>query len=118
MFNFRFLYCNRLLCVGSADVTDEGMHRACYEVAFMMGPRYDLRNACYKMFCRLALIGDNEQQCDLPEWKGWDAAYWNRRARGLGATISNPSCSAGDDNMRCAKGDRYDDNISACRGSK
>ena len=54
----------------------------------------------------MALIGDNEQQTSLPEYSNW-GARWDKRARGLGATIAIPTTSAGDDNMRCATPDRY-----------
>ena len=72
----------------------------------MLASRYDIRNAYYKFFGRIALIGDGEQQTSLYEYSDWDAQYWNRRARGLGPTIAIPLTSAGDDNQRCKPGDR------------
>lgn len=46
-------------------MTKEGLMRACYVVKFMLADRYDIRNAYFKLFGRLVLIADNEQQTDL-----------------------------------------------------
>ena len=72
----------------------------------MLASRYDIRNAMYKLYIRVALIGDVEQQTDLWDYQHLDSDYWDARARGVGATFTLPVCSAGDDNMRCKIGSR------------
>ena len=63
---FNLLYA--LCSLGSSAVTDEGLKRACYVVRALFGSRYDIRSAYYKMFGRVALIGDSEQQTSLYEY--------------------------------------------------
>ena len=87
-------------------MTDLGLSRACYEVKFLLASRYDIRNIYYKLYGRIVLIGDNEQQTSLFEYSTWDSAYWDNRVRGLGPTITIPLTSAGDDNQRCKPEDR------------
>ena len=75
--------CIQYSILGSASVTDIGLRRACYVAKNLLGCRYDLRNAMYKLFARLALIADNEEITNLPEYITWDAIFWNARVRGL-----------------------------------
>jgi hypothetical protein len=93
--------------VGTKTATDEGLKRACYVVRYLFASRYDARNAYYKVYGRIALIADDQQQTSLPEYKTWDSSYWDSRARGLGPTVGIPMTSVGDDNQRCAPKDRY-----------
>ena len=92
--------------LGSVNVTDDGLSRACYVVKLMLASRFDVRNTIYKYYIRVALIGDDEQLTDLWDYKHLDSDYWDDRARGVGATLTVPTCSAGDDNMRCKPGSR------------
>ena len=87
-------------------MTEEGLRRACYVVRFMLASRYDIRNTMYKFYIRVALIGDDEQTTSLWEYRDFDSDYWDKRARGLGATVHIPLASAGDDNSRCKYKDR------------
>ena len=60
----------------------------------------------YKFYIRVALIGDDEQTTSLWEYRDFDSDYWDKRSRGLGATVHIPLASAGDDNSRCKYKDR------------
>lgn len=42
---------------GSVQVSDEGLMRACHVVRVLLASRYDIRNALYKLFVKVALIG-------------------------------------------------------------
>ena len=55
--------------LGSKNVTNEGLSRACYITRLMLSSRYDLRNAFRKMYGRIALIGDGEQFTSLHEYR-------------------------------------------------
>lgn len=92
---------------GSENVTDEGLSRACYTARFMMSSRYDIRNALYKFYMRVSLIGDKEQTTSLWEYRTWDSEYWDKRTRGLGPSLAIPMSSVGDDNQRCKPGERW-----------
>jgi hypothetical protein len=54
-----------------------------------------------------------ELTTDVPEHSDLKPkAYWDRRARGLGATKQRPSVSGAEENLLCLKGDPYgDENI-------
>ena len=96
-----------ILTTGTKFATDEGVKRACYVVKYMMASRYDSRNAYYKLYGRIAIIADSEQQTSLPEYHTLDSSYWDSRARGVGPTMGVPVTSVGDDNQRCAEQDRW-----------
>ena len=87
--------------LGSANVTEQGLRRACYTMCFLFACRYDLRDFYYRIWGKAALIGDGEQQTNLTEYKDF-GSHWDVRARGVGCTIGIPLTSAGDDNQRCA----------------
>ena len=86
-------------------MSDVGMRRACYIVRFLLADRWDLRNVYYKLWGRVALIADAEQQTSLPEYQHFPD-WWDQRARGLGPTVSIPLTSVGDDNQRCTTDDK------------
>jgi hypothetical protein len=50
----------------------------------------------------------SERTCDVPEHSDLTPKeFWNRRARGLGATHERPSVSCGEENLLCCPGDPY-----------
>ena len=57
----------------------------------------------------MAVIGKNDQTTDLPEYVGLrtKADFWNKRARGLGATSAAPASSVGEENLLGLVTDRY-----------
>jgi alpha-glucosidase len=57
---------------------------------------------------RLAVMAPTEQTTDIPEHSDLTPKdYWDKRARGLGATRARPAVSCGEENLLNLKGDRY-----------
>jgi cyclophilin family peptidyl-prolyl cis-trans isomerase len=57
---------------------------------------------------RLAVMAWNEFTTDIPEHHDLTpAVYWDRRARGLGATSARPAVSCAEENLLCHPGDPY-----------
>jgi len=79
----------------------------------MLSKRSDVRTVMVEKGCKLMIIGQHEQVCDLPEYKHLcntpeKAAYWNQRARGFGGDPEGSySASCGEENVLCLEGDRY-----------
>ncbi|XP_064619285.1 uncharacterized protein LOC135482814 [Lineus longissimus] len=93
--------------LGSANVSDSALKRACYMVRFLLADRPDLRETFYKMFGRFALMSTVEMTTDIPEHSHMDKDFWDARARGLGATRDRPLSTGGEENTLCLKQDRY-----------
>lgn len=60
----------------------------------------------YKHYGRYAVIGVNEQTTNIPEHSHLPA-WWNTRARGLGAMVGIPVSTGGEENLLCLSRDRY-----------
>ena len=43
--------------LGSSEVNNKSLQRACYVLMFMLADRYDIRNAFYKFYGRVGIIG-------------------------------------------------------------
>jgi cyclophilin family peptidyl-prolyl cis-trans isomerase len=57
---------------------------------------------------RLAVMAYNEYTTDIPEHSNLRSrTFWDRRARGLGATPRAPAVSCGEENLLCFPGDPY-----------
>lgn len=60
---------------------------------------------------RIAIMSKDEQTLDIPEHSDLQRAFpqtdWNRRARGLGATLVRPAISAAEENLLGYAVDRY-----------
>ena len=91
---------------GSRYLSDSALQRACYTVRFLLADIYAVRNSYYKMYGRFALMGVRELTTHIPEHTSL-GAWWNTRARGLGATRSRPVSTAGEENALCQSSDRY-----------
>ena len=97
-----------LLVVGSAKVSDHALAEAAWIVGRMLEGRKDLLQAMRKNRVRVAVMAANEYTTDLPEHRKLKPKqYWDRRARGLGATLSNPVVSCGEENLLGYPGDPY-----------
>jgi hypothetical protein len=94
--------------VSSAKVSDHGVLEAAYLVDRMLAGRPDLRQALVKQRVRVAVMAADEFTTSIPEHSDLrPEAYWNKRARGLGATRVRPAVSCGEENLLHFPGDPY-----------
>lgn len=94
--------------VGSAKVSDAALSEAAYLARKMVGHRPELFAAIGKAGVRFAIMAHDEYTTDIPEHASLTPrVYWDRRARGLGATAENPAVSAAEENLLSFPGDPY-----------
>jgi hypothetical protein len=97
--------------VGSAQVDDAASPIACDIVSHMLDGRPDIVAVLNKHKIRVGIIAAEERLTDMPEYRDLDAAFpdidWDSRARGLGATLSRPLVSCGEDNLLGMRTDWY-----------
>lgn len=97
-----------LLVVGSSQVSDFALLEAAYLVDSMLANRSDIRKAMARNRTRVAVMAPSEMTTDLPEHSDLTPkGYWDKRARGLGATRTRPAVSCGEENLLEYKGDPY-----------
>lgn len=95
--------------VGSKNVSDAAIREAAWIVDKMLGLRPDILKAMAENKTRFAIMAYNEYTTDVPEHSSLSpAVYWNRRARGLGATRRAPAVSCGEENLICHPNDPYE----------
>lgn len=94
--------------VGSEKVSDAAMLEAHWIVNKMVGHQPDILKAMAKNKTRLAVMAYNEYTTDIPEHRHLKTRiFWDRRARGLGATLSAPAVSCAEENVLCHPNDPY-----------
>lgn len=94
--------------VGSTNVSDHALREAAWVVRHMLAGRDDILRAMASNHVRLAVMAYNEFTTDIPEHAHLTPkVYWDRRARGLGATPEAPAVSAAEENLLCFPGDPY-----------
>jgi alpha-glucosidase len=94
--------------LSSEKVSDAALHEAAYLISQMLAGRDDVRQALIKAKVRFAVMAPTEMTTDVPEHSDLTPKdYWDRRARGLGATRRRPAVSCGEENLLNLKGDRY-----------
>lgn len=94
--------------VASAKVPDPALQEAATIIGEMLKNRPDVLRKLGENKIRFAIMAVDERTCDLPEHRGLTpAAYWNRRARGLGASRKHPAVSCGEENLLHNSGDQY-----------
>jgi cyclophilin family peptidyl-prolyl cis-trans isomerase len=95
--------------VGSANVSDAALLEAAWIVERMIGGRDDILEAMADQSVRLVVMAWNEFTSDVPEHSHLEpAVYWDRRARGLGATPEAPAVSCAEENLLAFPGDPYE----------
>jgi hypothetical protein len=96
--------------VSSANVSDEALVAACRITGNMVAKREDVRRAMARNNHRVAVIGENEQTTDIPEYADLYTVFpntnWNAY-RSLSATRVRPVTSSSEENLRCLPGDMY-----------
>ena len=95
--------------VGSAIVSDEALLEASWIVQRVLEGRKDILDAMADQKVRLVVMAWNEFTTDVPEHADLEpAVYWDRRARGLGATPEAPAVSCAEENILAFPGDPYE----------
>ena len=94
--------------VGSTNVSDSALSEAAWIVSHLLAARPELLATLATNRARLAVMAYNEFTTDVPEHAGLKPrVFWDRRARGLGATPSAPAVSCGEENLLSFPGDIY-----------
>ncbi|MEZ6141393.1 MAG: hypothetical protein R3B84_12550 [Zavarzinella sp.] len=94
--------------LSSDKVSDFALLEAHYVIDSMLKGRDDVRKSIVASRVRLAIMSVNEFTLDIPEHSDLKPKeYWNRRARGLGATRVRPAVSCGEENLLDYPGDPY-----------
>ena len=94
--------------VGSHRVRPEALLEAAHLIRRMIGHDPALLRAMADNGVRFTVMAHDEWTTDVPEHADLEPArFWDRRARGLGATPSRPSVSCGEENLLAFPGDPY-----------
>ncbi|MCB9939661.1 MAG: hypothetical protein H6823_15585 [Planctomycetaceae bacterium] len=94
--------------LGSAKVSDVALQEAAYLIDQMLGGREDIYVALIDSKTRFAIMAPDEFTTEIPEHSDLTPkTFWDRRARGLGATPARPAVSCGEENLLCLRGDPY-----------
>lgn len=94
--------------IGSKRVSPYALLEAAYLVDRMLSHRPDLRRAMIASKTRLAVMAPTEMTTHVPEHRDLaPPGYWDKRARGLGATRQRPAVSCAEENLLCLPGDPY-----------
>ena len=94
--------------VASSRVHDEALLEARWLMVKMIGKRPDIFKSMADQKVRFTIMAFDEWTTDVPEHSSlYPARYWDRRARGLGATPHRPSVSCGEENLLAFPGDPY-----------
>ena len=98
-----------LAVISSGEVLDRAIAVAADIVRGMLHKRPDVAKALVKLNVRIAVMAPDELTTDIPEHSDLEPKdYWDKRARGLGATIARPVCSCAEENLLGYPDDRYD----------
>lgn len=102
------IFVEKFPIIASKKVNPAALEEAAVVVRSMLQARPDILQSLAANKVRLGIMSVNERTCDLPEHsKLRPKAFWNRRARGLGATPDAPCVSCGEENLLHHPGDQY-----------
>lgn len=94
--------------IASEQVDDYALYEAAYIVTSMTKERPGLLDALANERVRLVVMSYAERTTDVPEHSDLTPQeYWDRRARGLGATKARPAVSCAEENLLGFPGDPY-----------
>lgn len=86
--------------VGSTNVSDQAVREAGWILQHMLPERPDILRTIASNHVRVAVMAWNEFTTDIPEHSRLQSkVYWDRRARGLGATPDAPAVSCAEENL-------------------
>ena len=104
----KYVSLNGLPVVGSTNVSDYALREAAWILRHMLSGRDDILRALVDSRVRVAVMAWNEFTTDIPEHSRLKPRqYWDRRARGLGATRDALAVSCAEENLLCFPGDPY-----------
>jgi cyclophilin family peptidyl-prolyl cis-trans isomerase len=94
--------------LGSATVSDHALGEAGWVVRHVVGKRDDILQSMAANKVRLVVMAWDEYTTDVPEHSQLQPkVFWDRRARGLGATLHNPVVSCAEENLLAYPNDPY-----------
>ena len=94
--------------VASEKVNPHALREAVWLIQHMIGHRPDILHALAENKVRFSVMAYDEMTTKVPEHSDLKPDfYWDRRARGLGATSARPSVSCGEENLLNYPGDPY-----------
>lgn len=97
--------------VSSDRVGNDALLAAREIVERMLAKRPELAKPMIERHLRVAIMARSENTLDIPEHSDLQKAFpqtdWNKRARGLGATVERPCVSGAEENLLGLPGDRY-----------
>ena len=94
--------------VASEKVNPHAMREAAWLIRQVIGHRPDILQALAENNVRFSVMAYDEMTTQIPEHSDLKPDfYWDRRARGLGATSARPSVSCGEENLLNYPGDPY-----------
>mgnify|MGYP002177282812 FL=1 len=94
--------------LSSEKVPDAALYEAANVIQTMLKNRPDILRELGKNKVRYSIMSTGERTCEIPEHSDLKPSiFWNRRARGLGATPQRPSVSCGEENLLANPGDPY-----------
>ena len=107
----KYIDAQGLPVVSSSKVPDKVLYRARDIINEMLANRSDLRATIAGLGVRVAVMAQSEVTTDIPEhgdlYEAFAGTDWDRRARGLGATLARPATSAAEENLLCYENDVY-----------
>lgn len=104
----RYADAGGLPVVGSEKVSAHALAEAAWIVGKMLEGRDDILKAMRANKVRAVVMAATEFTTDVPEHARMaPKLFWDRRARGLGATRANPVVSCGEENLLGHPGDPY-----------
>ena len=94
--------------IGSDRVNDYALKEAAYLINMLLANRPDVRRAMIDGGSMMIVMAHNEFTTDVPQHSHLRPVdHWDRRARGLGGSRSDPVCSSAEENLLAFEGDPY-----------
>lgn len=94
--------------VSSGKVPDAALLEARKIILMMVAKQPKMLKTLAKNKVRAAIMASTEVTTDIPEHSDLTPKdYWNKRARGVGATTARPATSGAEENLLKLPGDRY-----------
>ncbi|MDP7288788.1 MAG: hypothetical protein QGH94_12425 [Phycisphaerae bacterium] len=104
----KYISAGGVAVISSEKVSDYALLEAAYLINKMLEDRADICKAMAANKVRMVIMGVNEFTTDVPEHSTLKPkGFWDKRARGLGATPHRPATSCGEENLLRYKGDPY-----------